>query len=96
MLIKFFEFYGRTFDYSKYAISIKSPHGYVEKSALPALCKANASFHHGETIAANALCIEDPLDSHNDIGRSSYGVAKIKSYFEAAYISLMQVIYLQI
>ena len=36
------------------------------------------------------LCIEDPLNPSNDIGRSSYGALQVKQAFEYAYITLSQ------
>ena len=37
---------------------------------------------------AGTICIEDPLDSGNDVGRSSYGVMNAKAAFERAYVEL--------
>ena len=34
------------------------------------------------------LCIEDPLDSHNDVGKGSFLFYRVKSTFEDAYITL--------
>lgn len=36
------------------------------------------------------LCIEDPLNPGNDIGRSSYGALQVKQAFEYAYIVLSE------
>lgn len=38
------------------------------------------------------LCIEDPLNKTNDVGRSSFGVLRIKNYFESAYWTLIRAI----
>jgi non-canonical poly(A) RNA polymerase PAPD5/7 len=38
------------------------------------------------------LCIEDPLNPGNDIGRSSYGALQVKQAFEYAYIVLSQAV----
>ena len=39
------------------------------------------------------LCIEDPLNPSNDIGRSSYGALQVKQAFEYAYITLTQAVH---
>ena len=39
------------------------------------------------------LCIEDPLNPTNDIGRSSYGALHVKTAFEYAYITLTQAVH---
>lgn len=39
------------------------------------------------------LCIEDPLNPANDIGRSSYGALHVKTAFEYAYITLTQAVH---
>jgi len=36
------------------------------------------------------LCIEDPLDSTNDVGRGSFLFYRVKSTFEDAYITLQR------
>ena len=36
------------------------------------------------------LCIEDPLDSSNDVGRGSFLFYRVKSTFEDAYITLQK------
>ena len=36
------------------------------------------------------LCIEDPLDSSNDVGRGSFLFYRVKSSFEDAYITLQR------
>lgn len=38
------------------------------------------------------LCIEDPLNITNDIGRSSHGALYVKQAFEYAYIVLTQAV----
>lgn len=37
-----------------------------------------------------SLCIEDPLDSSNDVGRGSFLFYRVKSTFEDAYITLQR------
>ena len=36
------------------------------------------------------LCIEDPFDSHNDVGKSSYGFPAVKTTFEFTYFHLLK------
>ena len=36
------------------------------------------------------LCIEDPLDSSNDVGKGSFLFYRVKSTFEDAYITLQK------
>ena len=36
------------------------------------------------------MCIEDPLDSSNDVGRGSFLFYRVKSTFEDAYITLQR------
>ena len=38
------------------------------------------------------LCIEDPLDSSNDVGRGSFLFYRVKSAFEDAYITLQRLL----
>ena len=37
------------------------------------------------------MCIEDPYDVENDVGRSSYGYNSVRKVFEQAYFHLMKV-----
>lgn len=39
------------------------------------------------------LCIEDPLNPSNDIGRSSYEILRVKESFEHAYAVLTHAIH---
>ena len=36
------------------------------------------------------LCIEDPYDANNDVGKSSYGFPTVKKAFECAYFHLLK------
>jgi non-canonical poly(A) RNA polymerase PAPD5/7 len=38
---------------------------------------------------AGVICIEDPLDLSNDVGKSSYGAMSVKQAFERAYATLI-------
>lgn len=79
LLLEFFEFYGRHFNYSKTAISVKNGGCYFPKSLFRSF-----ALEYRPSI----LCIEDPLQLGNDIGRNSYGVMNVKRAFEHAYILL--------
>nr|KAG5707516.1 hypothetical protein BaRGS_012020 [Batillaria attramentaria] len=82
LLIEFFELYGRTFNYLRTGIRIKSGGAYVPKEEIT---KEMDNGHR-----ASLLCIEDPLNPGNDIGRSSYGAIFVKQAFEYAYHMLSQ------
>ena len=84
-LILFFDFYGIKFDYVNDAISLNSPMGVVPKTQIKSL-SADVS-----NLSPN-LCIEDPLNEYNDVGKSSFGLLRIKSYFETAYWTLIRAI----
>ena len=38
------------------------------------------------------LCIEDPLQPGNDIGRSSYGILRVRQAFEYAFLQLVKLV----
>ncbi|XP_067929695.1 terminal nucleotidyltransferase 4B-like [Watersipora subatra] len=79
LLIEFFELYGCNFNYNKVGIRIKDGGGYVQKQLLTNLYGGNAP---------SFLYIEDPLNSDNDLGRSSYGAYQVKMSFEYAFMLL--------
>lgn len=81
LLIEFFEFYGRIFNYMKSAIRIRDGGCYVPKDELIKQFMANG-------YRSSILCIEDPLNDQNDIGKGSYGALKVKQAFEYAYFTL--------
>ncbi|MEN2499388.1 MAG: Terminal nucleotidyltransferase 4A, partial [Marteilia pararefringens] len=87
LLLGFLDFYGNKFDYMSQAISPTSPDGIVDKSSL-------AEIFWRKSLQPSLLCIQDPLDPTNDVGKSSFGVFKIKSYFSAAYSCLMEAIFM--
>ncbi|MES1904800.1 MAG: Non-canonical poly(A) RNA polymerase papd5 [Paramarteilia canceri] len=86
LLILFFEFYGKKFDYLKEGITFRSSDCFVDKSELIGQCSSG----NGDT--PSLLFIQDPLNPENDVGKSSFGVMKIKNYFESAYVNLMMAI----
>ncbi|KAM6909791.1 terminal nucleotidyltransferase 4A-like [Xenentodon cancila] len=80
LLIEFFELYGRDFNYMKTGIRVKNGGAYLSKEEM---LKAM-----GNGNRPSMLCIEDPLQPGNDVGRSSYGVQQVKQVFDFAYMVL--------
>jgi len=80
LLVEFFELYGVLFNYTRTAIRIIDDGAY--------LLKENASCYQGAGFGA--LCIEDPFDANNDVGKSSYGFPTVKKIFEQAYFHLLK------
>ncbi|XP_054477670.1 terminal nucleotidyltransferase 4A-like [Anoplopoma fimbria] len=80
LLIEFFELYGRDFNYMKTGIRVKNGGAYLSKEeTLKAI---------GSENRPSMLCIEDPIQPGNDVGRSSYGVLQVKQVFDFAYMVL--------
>ncbi|XP_068616238.1 terminal nucleotidyltransferase 4A-like [Brachionichthys hirsutus] len=80
LLIEFFELYGRHFNYMKTAIRVKNGGANLSKEdMLKSLGSGNRP---------SMLCIEDPIQSGNDVGRSSYGILQVKQVFDFAYMVL--------
>jgi len=80
LLIEFFELYGRCFNYMKTAIRILNGGCYLPKEEI--LKQFSSGYR------SSILCIEDPLNPSNDIGKGSYGALKVKQAFEYAYFTL--------
>ncbi|XP_004565176.3 terminal nucleotidyltransferase 4B [Maylandia zebra] len=80
LLIEFFALYGRDFDYIKTAIRVKNGGAY--------LCKEEMLKEMENGNRPSLLCIEDPVQPGNDVGRSSYGVLQVKQVFDFAYMVL--------
>nr|XP_040021860.1 terminal nucleotidyltransferase 4A-like [Gasterosteus aculeatus aculeatus] len=80
LLIEFFELYGRDFNYMKTGIRVKNGGAYASKEEM---LKAIGSENR-----PSMLCIEDPIQPGNDVGRSSYGVLQVKQVFDFAYMVL--------
>ncbi|RWS15748.1 non-canonical poly(A) RNA polymerase PAPD5-like protein [Dinothrombium tinctorium] len=83
LLIEFFELYGCCFNYYKVGIRVKGEGSYVPKSDIERQMQDSGN-------RPSILCIEDPLNPSNDIGRSSYGVMNVKKAFEYAFLVLNQ------
>ncbi|XP_066290001.1 terminal nucleotidyltransferase 4B-like isoform X2 [Branchiostoma lanceolatum] len=82
LLIEFFELYGRNFNYLQTGIRIKDGGAYITKEEV--------NMDNG--YRPSMLCIEDPLNQGNDIGRSSYGAMQVKAAFDYAYITLSRAV----
>lgn len=80
LLIEFFELYGRDFNYMKTGIRVKNGGAYMCKEEMT---KAMMSGNR-----PSMLCIEDPIQPGNDVGRSSYGILQVKQVFDFAYMVL--------
>jgi len=72
LLNEFFELYGINLNYKSVAVRVREG-PFVMKGQLKAI--------HGWSM----LTVEDPLQSDNDLGRSSYNVLRIKDAFQIAY-----------
>ncbi|XP_029360167.1 terminal nucleotidyltransferase 4A-like isoform X1 [Echeneis naucrates] len=80
LLIEFFELYSRDFNYMKTGIRVKNGGAYLSKEEMLK--------DMGNGNRPSMLCIEDPIQPGNDVGRSSYGVLKVKQVFDFAYMVL--------
>ncbi|XP_026229009.1 terminal nucleotidyltransferase 4A-like [Anabas testudineus] len=80
LLIEFFELYGRDFNYMKTGIRVKNGGAYMSKEEMLKSV--------GNGNRPSMLCIEDPVQPGNDVGRSSYGVLQVKQVFDFAYMVL--------
>ncbi|KAM3872688.1 terminal nucleotidyltransferase 4A-like [Diretmus argenteus] len=80
LLIEFFQLYGRDFNYLKMGIRVKNAGAYLAKEEMVKSM--------GNGSRPSMLCIEDPLQPGNDVGRSSYGVLHVKQVFDFAYMVL--------
>lgn len=77
LLIEFFELYGYLFNYLKVGISTREGR-YMKKEQI---LKNTGG-------ARSILCVEDPTNNTNDVGRSSYNALKVQLAFRLAYHDL--------
>ncbi|XP_046910885.2 terminal nucleotidyltransferase 4A [Dermatophagoides farinae] len=84
LLIEFFELFGRYFNYYRVGIRVKDGGKFVPKSEI----QKNMDSNYRPSI----LCIEDPLNPSNDIGKNSYGALMVKQAFEYAFTTLHQAV----
>lgn len=78
LLIEFFEFYGRQFNYMKVGISVNDGGCYFSKDALG----INGTGENG------LLFIQDPLSLQDNASRGCYGFQQVKQAFEHAFNKL--------
>lgn len=74
LLTEFFELYGRNFNYSKVGIKVDGTGSYFNK------------VEHG--MSGSTLCIIDPADPTNNVGRVCFGLWNVKCAFEHAFVTL--------
>jgi len=79
LLIGFFDFYGRRFNYTDNVISVKDQCFYQKKSKM----WFNERF-------PDSLSVEDPHNPEIDVGSASYEIIKAKLCFENAYYRLSE------
>ena len=76
LLIEFFALYGVHFNYHRTGLRINNGGEYVDKRLMKSMDRS---------YKRSSLCIEDPLDQSNNVGRSSHRILQIKSAFKHAY-----------
>jgi non-canonical poly(A) RNA polymerase PAPD5/7 len=81
LLIGFFEFYGRKFDYTEQVISVKDK-CYYDK---------NSRKWFNEQYP-DSLSVEDPHNPDIDVGLACFQIAKAKAVFEEAFLKLTDLI----
>lgn len=74
LLTEFFELYGRNFNYAKVGINVDGTGSYFNK------------MEHG--MNESTLCIIDPADPTNNVGRVCFGLWNVKCAFEHAFVTL--------
>ncbi|CAF0799919.1 unnamed protein product [Didymodactylos carnosus] len=91
LLIRFLELYGLVFNYGKFGIKVQTSdvsnkrNGYIPKDEL--FTKFNCG--HRST---GLLCIVDPFNENNDIGKASYKTVEIKNAFRNAFDKLQNAV----
>ncbi|CAF0992181.1 unnamed protein product [Didymodactylos carnosus] len=91
LLIRFLELYGLVFNYAKFGIKVQTPdlsnkrNGYIPKDEL--FTKFNCG--HRST---GLLCIVDPFNENNDIGKASYKTIEIRNAFRNAFDKLQNAV----
>ena len=85
LVVQFFSFYGYEFSYSSTGISVLHGGRYLRKEDVPTVMPG------GHRRAD--LCIQDPLTSGNDVGRSSHRIWEVQRAFQHAYQVLAPALY---
>lgn len=70
LLLEFFELYGLSYNYSQMGFSIRNGGSYGRQQF---------------SVKPAPLCIDDPLQPGNNVGRGSYGIVAIKQSFQWAF-----------
>ena len=78
LLTEFFELYGRNFNFTKVGIKVDGTGCYFNK------------MEHG--MNESTLCIIDPADPTNNVGRVCFGLWNVKCAFEHAFVTLSHVL----
>jgi len=80
--MKFLQYYGNEFDPMTDALAFPGPrHAVLEK-------KANLTAVMQEEICASVFCVQDPINSDNDVGRGAHNFMQVKVAFYQAYLEL--------
>ena len=74
LLTEFFELYGRKFNYAKVGINVEGTGSYFNKME--------------RGMNESTLCIIDPADPTNNVGRVCFGLWNVKCAFEHAFVTL--------
>jgi len=78
LLVEFFELYGRNFNYAIVGIKVDGTGSYFNKIE--------------QRMNDSVLCIIDPADPTNNVGRGCFGMWDVKRAFEHAYVTLARVL----
>ena len=78
LLVEFFELYGRNFNYSIVGIKVDGTGSYFNKKE--------------QRMDDSVLCVIDPADPMNNVGRGCFGMWDVKRAFEHAYVTLARVL----
>lgn len=80
LLLEFFDFYGRLFNYATATICLVNGGSYISKQLM------QQRMTHGHS--PGMLSIEDPIQPGHDVCRSCYGALSMKQAFEYAFVHL--------
>ncbi len=94
LLVEFLEHYGNNFNYSRVGIRVREGGVLVPKEILQREIAESTTHRRADgpgnngLSAGSVICIEDPIDPSNDVGRPSYGAANVIQAFKLAYAEL--------
>ena len=80
LLMKFLDLYGRSLNYESVGLKVKEGI-FAKKSEMMVTLESCHDSRHPPSL----LCIEDPLDSTNNVSKNSYKVDKIRDAFRYAF-----------